>query len=77
MLDHLPEVYFSGDLQAGNTLRARSILGLCGKGYRALRLIVSEELLPLTSQSGKSFVDAWLDAVTCAFPFVLLPSSSF
>ena len=77
MLVHLPELYFSGDLQAGSTLRARSILGLCGKGYRALRLIVLEVLLPLTSQSGKSFVDAWLDAVTCALPFVLLPSSSF
>ena len=76
MLDNLPELYFSGDLQAGNTLRARSILGLCGRGYRALRLIVSEELLPLTSQTGKSFIDAWLDAVTCMFPFVLLPYGS-
>ena len=73
MLVHLPELYFSGDLQAGSTLRARSILGLCGKGYRALRLIVLEVLLPLTSQSGKSFVNAWLDAVTCTLPFVLFP----
>ncbi|KJA25250.1 hypothetical protein HYPSUDRAFT_419894 [Hypholoma sublateritium FD-334 SS-4] len=35
------------------------------KGRRTLRLVVSEGLVPLTSQTGKSFVDAWLDAVTC------------
>ncbi|KJA25249.1 hypothetical protein HYPSUDRAFT_37739, partial [Hypholoma sublateritium FD-334 SS-4] len=65
MLNHLPVPYFSGDLKAGSTLRARSILGICGKGHRTLRVVVSEELVPLTSQTGKSFVDAWLDAVTC------------
>lgn len=73
ILDHLPKFYFSADLKAGNTLRARSILGICGKGYRALRVVVLEELAKLTSQTGESFVNAWLDGVTCAFPFNLFP----
>ncbi len=33
-----------------------------------LQVVVSEELVP----PGKSFVDAWLDAVTCTFHFILL-----
>lgn len=64
----------------GNNTRrllSRSILSISGKGHHTtpLRVIVSEALVPLTSETGKSFVDGWFDAVTCAFTVVLLDSN--
>ncbi|KAF5330662.1 hypothetical protein D9619_005366 [Psilocybe cf. subviscida] len=65
MCDHLPKLYFSGDLRAGNTLRVRSLLNLNGKGHCTLRALVVNELQPLTTVTGDPFVKAWLDVVTC------------
>ncbi|KAF5330660.1 hypothetical protein D9619_005364 [Psilocybe cf. subviscida] len=65
MRNHLPKLYFSGDLRAGNTLHVRSLLNLNGKGHRTLRVLVINELEPLTAVTGKSFVKGWLDVVTC------------
>ena len=60
-----PSLHVSLDLQARNTLREQSTPGIWGKRNRILRVVMSEELAPLTSQTGKSFVDAWLNTVTC------------
>ena len=60
-----PSLHVSLDLQARNTLREQSTPGIWGKRNRILRVVMSEELAPLTSQIGKSFVDAWLNTVTC------------
>ena len=72
LFNHSPAVRLSVGLQAQNMLRAERALDTLGERHRILRVVVSEELVPLTSQTGKSFVDAWLDAVTCTFYFVLL-----
>ncbi len=60
-------------LQAQNALREQRASDILWKRRRILRVVVSEELVPLTSQTGKSFVEAWLEAVTCAFTADLLP----
>lgn len=71
-LDRSLAVRLSVALQARNTLRAKSDLDtFMGKGHHILRVFASEELVPLTSRTGKSFVDSWLDAVICAPHFVL------
>ena len=72
LFNRSPAVRLSVGLQAQNMLRAERALETLGERHRILRVVVSEELVPLTSQTGKSFVDAWLDAVTCTFHFVLL-----
>ena len=72
LFNRSPAVRLSVGLQARNTIRARSAFDTLGKSHRILRVVASEELVPLTSQTGKSFVDAWLDAVTCTFHFLLL-----
>ncbi len=46
-----------------------SISGSSVKSHRVFKMNVIEELVPLTSETGKSFVDAWLDVVTCTFIF--------
>lgn len=65
MLDHLPELYFAGDFRRCSTMRVRSMVKIGVRYYRALRIIVLPKLDAVTSLDGKSFVDAWLDAVTC------------
>lgn len=75
-LKYLPELHFSGRLQAGNTLCAQSILGIWGKGYRTFRMTMLEELVPLASETGTSFINAWLDAVACSFKLIFRPSTS-
>ena len=67
-----PALHSSVGLQARNTLREQSASGILGKRRRILRVVVSEELVPLTSQAGNFFVEAWLDAVTCTFNVDLL-----
>ena len=57
----------------GDTLREQSAPTIRGKRHRVLRVVVSEQLVPLTTATGKSFVDAWLDTVTCTFTVDLLP----
>lgn len=68
MLQHLPKLYFSGDLRAGGTLRVRSILGISGVGHRALRLLGLNKLDPITTlKDANAFVSAWVDVVSCTF----------
>ncbi len=40
-----------------------------GKSHRIFKVNVLEEFAPLTSETGKTFVDAWLDVVTGTFIF--------
>ncbi len=42
---------------------------ISGNSHRLFKLNVLEEFVPLTSEAGKSFVDAWMDVVTCTFIF--------
>ena len=70
-----PTLHSSVGLQTRNTLREQSASGILGKRRRIPRVIVSEELAPLISRTGKSFVDAWVDAVTCMFVVNVLPFS--
>ncbi len=65
MLRHLPELYFAGDFRRCSTMRVRSMLKLSVRCHRALRIIVLPKLDPVTKLDGESFVNAWLDVVTC------------
>ena len=62
-----PALHSSVGLQIRNTLREQSASRILGKRCYILRVVVSEELAPLISRTGKSFVDAWVDALTCTF----------
>ena len=46
---------------------------ISGDSHRLFKMNVLEEFVPLTSETGKSFVDAWLDVVTCKFVFNYFP----
>jgi len=66
MLNHLPTLYFYGDLPRFTTNRIRSIIGVSWKGHRTTRLIGLKKLQEITTlTSGPKFTKAWLDVVTC------------
>ena len=66
MLDHLPNLYFYGDLPRFTTNRIRSIIGISWKAHRTTRLIGLKALQEITTlTSGPKFTKAWLDVVTC------------
>ena len=46
---------------------------ISGDSHRLFKMNVLEEFVPLTSETGKSFVDAWPDVVTCKFAFNYFP----
>ena len=46
-----------------------SMRSTSGKSYRIFKMTVLEDLVRLTSETGRSFVDAWLDVVTCTLIF--------
>ncbi|KJA25248.1 hypothetical protein HYPSUDRAFT_37738 [Hypholoma sublateritium FD-334 SS-4] len=63
-INDIPKLHVYGGLQADNALHC-SALGIWKRGYQTIRMAVLEEFVPLTSETGTSFVNAWLDAVTC------------
>ena len=65
MLKHLPTLYFYGDLPGCTTHRIRSMIERNWKGHRTLRIMGLKKLNEITTVSGKEFIKAWLEVVTC------------
>ncbi|PPR03457.1 hypothetical protein CVT26_007873, partial [Gymnopilus dilepis] len=65
MFDHLPKVYFYGDVKGTTTHRVRSMLDLNWKGHRVMRMIGMKKLEKLTILKEWEFVKAWLEGVIC------------
>jgi len=63
MLNHLPMLHFYADVPNTSTKLIRSVLGLCTKGHRVMRLIGQNLLEKLTTLAGEEFVHAWLEGV--------------
>ncbi|KAG8708425.1 hypothetical protein FRC11_006490 [Ceratobasidium sp. 423] len=62
--NHLPRVFGSRDIDPIGTGRIREELGISSNSPgppRVLRMIVFEELLPITERTGKDLVVAWLE----------------
>ncbi len=72
MLPSPPALRLLVGLGARHTLE-QSASSIWGKRHRVLRVVVSEKLVPLATATGKSFLDVWLDTVTCMFTVNLLP----
>ena len=65
MFNHLPKVYFYGDVKGTTTHRVRSMLDLNWKGHRVMRMIGMKKLEKLTILKEWEFVKAWLEGVIC------------
>ena len=46
-----------------------SMSSTSGKSHRIFKMTMLVDLVRLTSETGRSFVDAWLDVVTCTLIF--------
>ncbi|CAE6352121.1 unnamed protein product [Rhizoctonia solani] len=70
LVNHLPYVFGSRDLDPVGTRRIRQELGIAVKSPRSPRLpriILFEELHPITKLSGNEFVFAWLECIRCHY----------
>jgi hypothetical protein len=82
VLEHLPTVICSDDIEGSDTGRIRTNLGLditgsgWGSGPRKLRIIVFQRLGDILSLKGEKFVQAWLECVRCE-PIRLLQTTCF
>ena len=82
VLDHLPTVIYSADIEGSDTDRIRTGLGLdikgtgLGSGPRKLRITILQRLEGFLSLKGEDFVRAWLECVRCE-PVLLLQTTCF
>ena len=65
MKKHLPTMFFYGDVPGCTTHRIRSMIKRQWKGHRTLRIVGFKKLEEMTEHSGITFVNAWLEVVTC------------
>ena len=82
VLEHLPTLICSADIEGSDTGRIRTGLGLditgtgSGSGPRKLRIIIFQRLEGILSLKGTDFVRAWLECVRCE-PTLLLQTTCF
>ena len=70
---HIPEMVWFHKFDETSTASIRKILGIDkpDRGSRVLYIIVFRKLVPITTLSGKEFLNAWWHVVVCRCPCFL------